>query len=179
MTVRQATGGGNDHLRTQRQRRLPILSVLATLNVFVLGGLVALVLVNRQLSHQLAVYAPFSMDAASVILDLMDDLIPYYVVCMGGLLALVLITFGVWAWQSTDSWLLRYSVAILVLTVLVVGAWALLSRGEGAESVPPLTPTPPAATTSLLNLAELPQERGQPPRLEAVSKDAFVSSTAS
>ena len=124
-----------------------------------LGGLVALALVQRLLSHQLAVYAPHSMDAASVILDLMDDLLPFYVLYVAGLLALLLITFGVWAWQSTDSWLARYGIAVVVLTVLVVGAWALLSRGVGAESVPALTPTPPAATTSPLNLAELPQER--------------------
>jgi hypothetical protein len=149
------------------------------LDVFVLGGLVALVLVHRLLSFQLAVYAVHSMDAASVVLDLMDDLLPYYVACIGSLLALALITLGVWACQRTDSWLARYGIAVVVLTVLVLGAWALLSRGAGAESVPALTPTPPAATTSSLNLAELAQERGQLPRLEKTSKDAFVSSAAS
>jgi hypothetical protein len=138
-----------------------------------------LALVNRLLSNQLAVYAVHSMDAASVILDLMDDLLPFYVLYVAGLLALLLITFGVWAWQRTDSWLARYGIAVVVLTVLVVGAWALLSRGVGAESVPPLTPTPPAATTGLLNLTELPQERGQLPRLETTFKGSLQSPATS
>jgi hypothetical protein len=177
MTVRQASGGGNDRLRTLRRRRPPILFVLTMLDVFVLGGAVALVLVNRQLSHQLAVYVPHSMDAASAILDFMDDLFPYYVVCIVGLLALVLITLGVWAWLRTDSWLLRYGVALLVLTILVVGAWALLSHGAGGDPVPPLTPTPVAAAVSTSSQAGLAQERGQLPRWGAVSKDTFASST--
>jgi hypothetical protein len=179
MTVRQAAGGGNHDLRTPGRRHLPILSVLVVLDVFVLGGLVTLALVNRLLSNQLAIYAVHSMDAASVILDFMDNLLPYYVVAIGGLLALVLITLGVWAWQRTDSWLMRYGIAVLVLTVLVAGAWALLSRGAGVDPVPPLTPTPPAATASPLNLAELPQEPGQLSRWDVVSKDTFQSPASS
>jgi hypothetical protein len=175
MMVRQATGGGSHHLRTPRQRHLPILSVLMMLDVFVLGGVVALVLVNRLLSNQLAVYAPYSMDAASAILDVMEDLFPYYVVCIVGLLALVLITLGVWAWLRTDSWLLRYGVALLVLTILVVGAWTLLSHGAGGDPVPPLTPTPVAATVGTSSQAGLAQERGPLPRWGAVSKDTFAS----
>lgn len=179
MTALRAVVGGNDHLRTECPRRVSMLSVLVMLDVFALGGLVAFALVNRLLSNQLAIYAVYSMDAASTILDLMDDLLPYYVACIGGLLALLLITLGVWAWQRTDSWLLRYGIAMLVLTVLVVGGWALLARSEGAESVPPSTPTPPTATSNLLNLAELPQERGQLPRLDAASKHTFQSPAAS
>jgi hypothetical protein len=179
MTVRQATGGGNHQLRTPRQRRLPIVSVLITLDVFVLGGLVALLLVNRLLSNLLAVYAVHSMDAASAILDFMDDLLPYYVVCIGGLLALVLITLGVWAWQRTDSWLLRYGIAVLVVTVLVLGAWALLSSGAGVDSVPPSTPTPVAAMVDHWNPVELSHERGQLPRLDAASKDTSQPPAAS
>jgi hypothetical protein len=179
MTVRQATSGNSDRCGTQRQGRLPILPVLVMIDGFALGGLVALALVHRLLSFQLAVYAPHSMDAASVILDLMDDLLPYHVACVGGLVALLLITLGVWAWQRTDSWLLRYGIAMLILTVLAVGGWALLSRGVGAESVPPLTPTPPPAATSQLNLAELPQERGQLSRWDAVSTDTFQSPASS
>ena len=178
MTARQTTHRGHDHLRTLRVRRPPILSALVMLDVFALGGILTLALVNRLLSNQLAIYAVHSMDAASAILDFMDDLFPYRVVCVGGLLALVLVTLGVWAWQRTDSWLMRYGIAVLVLTILVVGSWALLSRGAGVDPVPPSTPTPVAAMVDRWNPAELPQKRGQLLRLDAASKGTLVSSTA-
>jgi hypothetical protein len=112
--------------------------------MFVLGGLVALLLVNWLLGNQLSIYAPHSMDAASTILDLMDDLIPYYVAYSGTLLALILITVSASVWLMTESRVLRYGVALLVLILVVVGAWTLLSRSTGAPPVPPTTPTPVA-----------------------------------
>ncbi len=129
-------------IRTLRQQRLPIQSLLLALDAFVLGGFVNLLVVNRLLGNQLNIYAPHSMAAASTILDFMDDLLPYYVLCGGTLLALVLITVSAWVWLMTESRLLRCGVVLLVLIVLAVGAWTVLSRSMGVPPVPPMTPTP-------------------------------------
>lgn len=129
-------------IRALRQRRLKILFGLVVLDAFVFGGLVTLLLVNRLLGNQLSIYAPHDMAAASAILDLMDDLVAYYVVYGGTLLALALITASAWVWLMTESRPLRYGVALLVLILVVVAAWTLLSRYAGAPPVPPVTPTP-------------------------------------
>lgn len=163
MANRRVTGGREGRLRTPRQRRLLILFALVVLDVFVLGGLVALVLVNRLLGQQLATYASHNMDAASTILDLVDDLIPYYVAYGGAVLALLLITCCVWAWLITDSRLLRYGVALLILAAVVAGAWMLASRSTEGPTVPSSTPTPlawaPGAVGAhLSDLGVLPRE---------------------
>jgi protein-S-isoprenylcysteine O-methyltransferase Ste14 len=45
------------------------------------------------------------MLAAEAILDFTDDLLPYYIGYVGILLALILITLGVWAWRAVGDWL--------------------------------------------------------------------------
>jgi protein-S-isoprenylcysteine O-methyltransferase Ste14 len=75
------------------------------LDAFVLGGCVSMLLVNRLLNKQLNLYAPRSMVAADAILDFTDDLLPYYMACVGIFLALILITLGVWAWRAVGDWL--------------------------------------------------------------------------
>jgi hypothetical protein len=112
--------------------------------MFVLGGLVALLLVNRLLDNQLSIYAPHGMDAASAVLDFVDDLIIYYVAYSGTLVALILVTVSALVWLMTESRLLRYGVALVALVLVVAGAWTLLSPGTGARPVPPTTPTPVA-----------------------------------
>lgn len=142
MTAQSPAGGRNEHPKALRQRRFMILSALVALDTFVLGGLAALLLVNQLLGNQLSIYAPHSMDAASTILDFMDDLIPYYVAYSGTLVALILITVSAWVWLMTESRALRYGMALLILILVVVGAWTLLLHSTGAPPVPPLTPTP-------------------------------------
>ncbi len=143
-TVQQSAGESNERLGNPRHRRLLALATLVALDMFVLGGLVALLLVNRLLDNLLAIYAPHSMDAASAVLDFVDDLIIYYVAYSGTLVALILVTVSASVWLMTESRLLRYGVALLVLTVVLVGAWTLLSPGTGAPPVPQTTPTPVA-----------------------------------
>jgi hypothetical protein len=76
---------------------------LLALDPFVLGGFAAFLVVNRLLDEQLAHYAPRDMDAASVILDSMDDLIPYLVICGATLLVLVWSTICVAVWRKARS----------------------------------------------------------------------------
>jgi hypothetical protein len=129
-------------IRAPRPRCLPILSLLLALDAFVLGGLLAFVVVNLLLNNQLDVYLSHSFVAAATILDFKEDLIPYHVIYGGALLALVLTTFVAWMWSKTRSPVIRCSVALSVLTFVTVGAWLLLSRGTGEPPVPPMTPTP-------------------------------------
>jgi uncharacterized BrkB/YihY/UPF0761 family membrane protein len=173
MANRRVTGEREGRPRTPRQRRLLILFALVVLDVFALGGLVALVLVNRLLGQQLATYVSHNMDAASTILDLMDDLIPYYGAYGGAVLALLLITCCVWAWLVTDSRLLRYGGALLVLAVVVVGAWILASRSTEGPTVPSSTPTPLASSPGavgayLSDLGVLSREPWRPLSVDAV-----------
>jgi len=117
-----------EHLRTVPRRRFMIVTMLLSLDALVLGGCIALLIVNRLLNSQLDVYtATQSMAAASTILDFMDDLLLFYLIYSGALLLLVLGTASVWTWMMTQSRLLRYGVILLCLIVLVVlgGMWLL------------------------------------------------------
>ena len=173
MKTQLPAGQSKEHLGTLRQRRLAILSILLALDVFVLGGLIALLLVNHLLNNQLNIYVPHSIAAADTILDFKDDLLPYYVVYGGTLLALILTTVSAWVWLITKSRLLRYSVVLLVLILVAVIAWMLLSGSTGTPPPPPMTPTPVARATGPAmvpssNLAGLVHERGQLLRLGGV-----------
>ena len=78
-------------------KRLSALHLLLTLDAFVLGGLVALLMVNRFLNNHLAHYTQGNFIAAgSTILDLLDDLLIYFVGYIGTLLVLLLITAVIW-----------------------------------------------------------------------------------
>jgi heme A synthase len=128
---------------TTHQRRVPVLSILVTLDAFFLGGLVALLLVNRFLNNHLARYAQGNLGAAgSTILDLKDDLLVYFVGYIGALLILLSITAVTWVWSRTQSQLLRYGVILLLVLIvlLVVGiGWA---GRITTTPPPPMTPTP-------------------------------------
>jgi multisubunit Na+/H+ antiporter MnhC subunit len=129
--------------RTTPLRGSLILTILLSLNAFVLGGCVSLLFVNRLLNGQFDVYAATqSMAAASTILDFMDDLLPLYFTYAWVLLVLVLVTASVWVWMRTKSQWLRYGVVLLCLVVLAVLVGIGLSRGTTVPVVPPTTPTP-------------------------------------
>ena len=129
---------------TTHQRRVPVLSILVTLDAFVLGGLVALLMVNHFLNDHLAYYAQSDLWAeASAILDLMDNLLIYFVGYIGTLLLLLLITAVAWVWSKTESRLLRYGVVLLVvLVVLVIGVVWIGQITTTTPPPPPMTPTP-------------------------------------
>jgi heme A synthase len=134
----------NELAGTTRQRRVPILSILVTLDAFVLGGLVALFMVNRFLDNHLARYAQGNLTAeGSTILDLMDNLLIYFVVYIGVLLVFLSITAVAWAWLKTESRLLRYGVVLLLVAiVLIMGIVWGVGRITTTTPPPPMTPTP-------------------------------------
>jgi hypothetical protein len=125
-------------------RRLPVLPVLMGLDTFALGGLTALLVVDRVLQETRNVYAPHDTDAASTVLDLMDDLLAYLFPCAGLLLFLVLTTIAVGVSQQTKVQTVRYSVTALMLGVVLlsatgIGVWRL--RATQTPPVPSVTPT--------------------------------------
>jgi hypothetical protein len=136
----------NEPVLTARRRRLPVLTILVTVDGFVLGGLVALVLVNRLLADHLTRYAQGNLMAeGSTVLDLMDDVVIYLMGALSGLLVLSSITAVVWAWSRTESQLLRYgAVFLLIAIVLVVGMVWGVGQVTAPPSPSPATPTPVA-----------------------------------
>ena len=124
-----------------KKKRAFILIVLLILDAFVLGGFVTLLIVNRLLDNQLAVYVPHSVAAAGTILDLMDDLLLYDVVYAGILLMLILTTVGAWVWGKTQS-RLRYGVLVTFTLVTIGGLWLVANARLKATPIPPQTPTP-------------------------------------
>jgi hypothetical protein len=121
---------------------LPVLPILLALDAFVLGGFVALLVVNGLLNDQLGVYTPHHMDAVSAILDFMDDLIPYLVICGATFLVLVLSTICVAVWRKASSPVLRYGTILLVLILIALGVWSWISQVGTTPPVLPMTPTP-------------------------------------
>lgn len=84
-------------------KRLSALHLLLTLDAFVLGGCVSLLIVNCLLDNRLSVYGTRSMAPADPILNFMDDLLPYCVVYAALLMILILITVGVWVWRTVGD----------------------------------------------------------------------------
>jgi type III secretory pathway component EscS len=135
----------------QRQLNLPVLSILVTLDAFFLGGLVALLMVNRFLNNHLARYAQGNFRAeGSTILDLMDDLLIYFAGYIGVLLVLLLITAVIWVWSKTQSRTLRYGVVLLVVSIVLVVAIVWVGRFTTATPPPPMTPTPIAMVGEMI-----------------------------
>jgi heme A synthase len=136
-----------DNQQTTPRRRSLLWTLLIILNTFVLGGCLALLIVNRLLQRQLDVYTSSqSMAAGSTILDFMDDLLPLYLICGSVLLLLLLLTTAVWAWTKTQSRFLRYGTLTLILLALalLLGIWLIGSNSEPITQ--PTTPTPTLST---------------------------------
>jgi hypothetical protein len=123
--------------------RSPFPTILITLFALVVGGCLTLLIVSRLLQNQLAIYSSAeSMDAASAILDFMDDLLPFYFLCALLLLLLLLVFFTVWIWSKTQSRLLRAGTILLFLLALaLVAAFWLVGATSGPIPVPQLLPT--------------------------------------
>jgi hypothetical protein len=83
-------------------KRVSALHILLTLDAFVLGGCVSLLIVNCLLDNRLSVYGTPSR-AANTMLGFMDDLLPYCVVYAVLLMVLILITVGVWIWRAVGD----------------------------------------------------------------------------
>ena len=125
------TDSTSDSINSVRSRRTSV--VLWIVEAFVLGGFFALLLVNRLLKAHLDIYAVRDMDAASVVLDLMDNLLAY-LVPFGAVSALLgLIVVGVWVWFAVKeaphpSTFVGGALIILALLVRFIG------RGEQQNS---------------------------------------------
>jgi hypothetical protein len=128
-------------------KRNPLLFILLVLDAFVLGGCVTLVIVNQFLNSLMKRLV--TVEAQSQILNVLDQLIPYFLVYGGLLLLLIFITISVWVWTTTDSWL-RYAVPLVFILIIAGGVgWVTISRSK-ASPIPPRTPTP--ITTAATNV---------------------------
>ncbi len=130
------------------QPKWPILRILLGLDAFVTGGLGALLTVNRLLQKHMNTYAPHDMEAASAVLDLMDDLLAYLVPCSALLLFLVLVTITIGIWTKVKPRTVRYGATAVVLAAILlyaagIGIWLL--KISAVPSVPSVTPTPTPA----------------------------------
>ncbi|MFN2283504.1 MAG: hypothetical protein ACK2UQ_03720 [Anaerolineae bacterium] len=126
------------------QSRFTIFLMVLALDLFVIGGFVALLIVNRLLNIQLDIYAQ-NINAASVLIDFMDDLLPYHIFYYGVMSILAVLTVVAWAWSRPQSRVLRYAAVALLFILVAISAWLFLGRSETITSVPPMiTPTPVA-----------------------------------
>jgi hypothetical protein len=128
---------------TQKDRsRSTIFLIVLALDTFVVGGFVAFLIVNRLLNIQLGIYAQH-IDAASVIIDFIDDLFPYHLTYYVAMAVLAVLTVVVWTWSKPQSRVLRYAAVLLLLVLVSIGAWLSLGSRAPVTFIPPLmTPTP-------------------------------------
>ena len=102
MNTDSVSDNSGEHLPSVRRNHTLVAFWVA--EAFVLGGFIALLLVYRILGKQLDIYAAGGyMDAASTILDVMDDLLAYLVPFGALSLLLGLITVTVWIWFAAGS----------------------------------------------------------------------------
>lgn len=122
-----------------------VIRLLGAMTLLAIGVLGGLLISNRLLTAQLAVYRDVNMPSASVIIDLMDDFV-------GPLVGAFLATFVTGALTLTVSLLSgrrrsprrTATAAVLVILLVSAAAWFGLGRSQSAEPVPPMTPTPVA-----------------------------------
>jgi len=119
---------------SSRRSWLPI--IFTTLIALAVGGCLTLLLVSRMLQDQLEVYVSTeNMDAASVILDLLDDILPLYLLCGSVLLLLFFLSLTIWVWKKFDSRPIRYGTILLFLLVIILIA-AVWFRGVTSVPIP-------------------------------------------
>jgi len=125
-------------------RRPPALPlILAALSLLTVGMVAGLVIGNRLLTAQLAIYGEANMAATSVVLDLMDDFLTPLVLTISVALALAILTLVSWLVAGVRDTVLRYAVAGLLAALLIVsGLWFGLGRRTSTTAVTPVTPTP-------------------------------------
>lgn len=145
MKVHSSTDQDGKQQPLESNGRSPLTMLLVALNAFVLGGCLAFLIVNRLLANQLEVYlSSENMVAGSTMLDLMDDILPFYFLCGTAVVLILLLSATFWAWTRTQSSFLRYGTIglLLLLIVFLVGFW-FLGASNGAIPPPHLaTPTP-------------------------------------
>lgn len=125
-----------------KRRPVSLLSILWSIDLVAVGAMLGFILMNRVLVHQMAVYGEARMVQVSVILDLMDDILPYLA---GSMLAVSLLSLAVLVvvLLSRPMSPMMRTVAWAALCTLVVlsGIWVFAGRRGQATTVPMLTPT--------------------------------------
>jgi hypothetical protein len=120
-----------------------VVKILSTLMLLALGIFIGMLITNRLIVAQLDVYGEANMAATSVMLDFMDDILPYLAVSMIASLALAPITLAAWTWSRPMPRGLRLTALALVAALVIFGAVTVgLGRSAPVTSVPPMTPTP-------------------------------------
>ena len=126
------------------QRRLALPLIVAAIDVLAVGVLVGLLIGNRQLMMQLAVYREVNMAASSVVMDLMDDFFMPLVLSISAVLLLTMLALGSWILSGIRGWALRLAILALGFLVIVSALWFGLGRRSTATPPLPVTPTPVA-----------------------------------
>jgi uncharacterized membrane protein len=128
-------------------RRSVVPWLLTALDVLAIGVLVGLLVGNRLLTAQLAIYGEADMASSSVVLDLMDDFLGPLLISIGAALLLAILTLGSWLIAGIRSAALR-TVAIALLIILLVMGVLVFGLGRRSATTPP-APSTPTATPGL------------------------------
>lgn len=124
-----------DDVFARRRSPLPIAIIAA--NALLIGACLALLLVSQLLRSQYDIYIDNeSMDAASTLLDIIDDFIAVYMLCGSLLLFSFAGSVALWIWRKSQSRFLRYGALLLVLLVIMLIAVVFLLGVTGSASVP-------------------------------------------
>lgn len=126
---------------------MPAVSMLLTALALVAVGIaIGLIVGNRLLVTQREAYGESNMSTTSVVLDLMDDFLPYLAWTITAALALMLLAVTSWLFTRTQSPTVRYAlVGLLGLLLLLVAIWLGLGRRTDSAPLPMITPTPVAS----------------------------------
>lgn len=129
-------------------RGVPI--ALTTLALLAAGIVIGLILGNHVLVTQRGIYGEANMSATSVVLDLLDDLLPYLVWSITGTVLLTVLAVASWLLAVVRSPALRHGfVALLVLLTVAAAIWFGLGRRTTQGPVRMVTPTPVASVPDL------------------------------
>lgn len=134
------------------EKKPPVVAyVLTALDLLVIGMLIGFIIVARLSVLQADVYGEERMVQVSVILDFMDDLLPYHAFTITAVVVLTALTLAAWLLSGVGSRLLRILAGLLLIICLVFGAIFLgLGSRSSVSSVPQmLTPTPQVTVPDL------------------------------
>lgn len=131
---------------TRERSRLPLRRLLWMLDLLAIGALVGLVAANRIVVHQIAAYGEGRMVQVSVLLDLLDDFLPYLAGSMVAvsLLSLAALTATI-VTRSVTRRVRATAIALLAAVVILSSLWwSVGRRSDVVDAAPPWQATPTA-----------------------------------
>ncbi len=131
---------------TRERSRLPLRRLLWMLDLLAIGALVGLVAANRIVVHQIAAYGEGRMVQVSVLLDLLDDFLPYLAGSMVAvsLLSLAALTATI-VTRSVTRRVRATAIALLAAVVILSSLWwSVGRRSDVVDAAPPWRATPTA-----------------------------------